>query len=168
MPDFGYLMPSQPFRLVSHSAASLLTFSLPLGLLWYWIFQHLLKVPVLSVLPDPVYMRWRPYWAVASWNSPRQWLLAASGVLIGALTHLVWDGFTHEGARGMRMMPELGDWMFEIHGHHLIGARLLQDGSSIVGLAVVLAMVAYALRRGRPQQVQPRALRWRPCLSAFS
>jgi len=67
---------------------------------------------------------------------------------VGAVTHLVWDGFTHEGARGIRMMPELDDWKFELHGHHLIGARLLQDGSSLLGLAIVLILLIYALRRG--------------------
>jgi hypothetical protein len=58
----------------------------------------------------------------------------------------------------MRMMPELDDWKFELHGHHLIGARLLEDGSSLFGLIIVFGFIAYALRRGRPQAVVPRAL----------
>jgi Domain of unknown function (DUF4184) len=158
VPDFGHLMPVYPQRLMTHSALSLLTFSLPLGLFSYWFFQLLMKRPFLSLLPDQAYMRWRPFAARAAWNSPLQWLLAAAGILGGAVTHLVWDGFTHEGARGMRMMPELDDWTFELHGHHLIGARLMQDGSSLVGLAIVIVLVAYALRRRRPQAVTPRAL----------
>ncbi len=158
VPDFGHLMPIYPPRMATHSALSLVTFSLPWGLFLYWIFQLLMKRPLLSLLPDHAYMRWRPFAAPAAWNSPLQWLLAAAGILVGAVTHLVWDGFTHEGARGMRMMPELDDWAFELHGHHLMGARLMQDGSSLVGLAVVIALVTYALRRGRPQVATPRAL----------
>jgi hypothetical protein len=158
VPDFGHLMPVYPPRLLTHSALSLITFSLPVGLLSYWIFQLLMKRPLLSLLPGQAYMRWRPYAAPAAWKSPLQWLLAAAGILVGALSHLVWDGFTHEGARGMRMMPELDDWAFELHGHYLMGARLLQDGSSLLGLAIVIALSAYALRRGRPQIVAPRAL----------
>jgi hypothetical protein len=158
VPDLGHLMPVYPSRVITHSALSLVTFSLPLGLLCYWLFQRLMKTPLLSLLPDQAYMRWRPFAAPAALNSPRQWLLAAGGVLVGAGTHLAWDGFTHEGARGMRMIPELDDWVVTVHGHHLIGAGLLQGGSSVLGLAIVAAVVAYALRRGTPQAVVSRAL----------
>jgi hypothetical protein len=158
VPDFGYLLPIHPLRVETHSAVSLFTFSLPLGLLTYWIFQRWMKTPLFAVLPDSVYLRWRPFLAPAALNNPRQWLVAAGGVLVGAVTHLVWDGFTHEGARGIRMMPELDDWKFELHGHHLIGARLLQDGSSLLGLAIVLILLIYALRRGETPGVGLRAL----------
>lgn len=159
VPDFGYLLPIHPLRVATHSAMSLVTFSLPLGLLWYWIFQRWMKVPLFNLLPDRAYLRQRPFSTPAALNNARQWLLAAGGVLVGAVTHLVWDGFTHEGARGMRILPELDDWRFELHGHHLIGARLLQDGSSLLGLALVLVMLGYALRRANPPVVVgPRAL----------
>jgi hypothetical protein len=158
VPDFGYLLPIHPLRAATHSAVSLVTFSLPLGLLSYWIFQRWMKAPLFNLLPDQAYLRWRPFSAPATWTSPRQWLLAACGVLLGAVIHLVWDGFTHEGARGMRMMPELDDWQFELHGHHLIGARLLQDGSSMLGIVVILVVLIYGLRRGAAQVAGPRAL----------
>ena len=158
VPDIGYILPEQPDRGVSHSALSLVTFSLPLGLACFWIFQGLMKRPLLCLLPDQAYMRWRDCGAPAPLGSVRQWLLAACGVLFGAVTHLAWDGFTHEGARGMRMMPELSDWVIEVHGHHLIGAGLLQGGSSVIGLAIVVAVLAYSLRRGTPQTVAPREL----------
>jgi hypothetical protein len=158
VPDFGYLLPIHPLRAQTHTAVGLLTFSLPLGLVSYWIFQRWMKTPLFTLLPDSAYLRWRPFWAPAALNDPRQWLLAAGGVLAGAVTHLVWDGFTHEGARGMRMMPELDDWKFELHGHHLIGARLLQDVSSILGLAIVLVTLIYAFRRGDTPGMGPRAL----------
>jgi Domain of unknown function (DUF4184) len=158
VPDLGYLMPAHPPRVLTHSALSLFTFSLPFGLLLYWVFQRVMKTPLLTLLPDQAYMRWRPFAAPAALNSPRQWLLAACGVLVGAITHLTWDGFTHEDARGMRLIPELDDWVITVHGHHMIGAGLLQGGSSVLGLAIVAAVVAYALRRGSPQAVVPRAL----------
>jgi hypothetical protein len=158
VPDLGHLLPVYPSRTITHSALSLVTFSLPLGLLCYWIFQRLMKTPLLTLLPDQAYMRWRPFAAPAALTSPRQWVLAACGVLAGAVTHLAWDGFTHEGARGMRMIPELDDWVVVVHGHHFIGAGLLQGASSVLGLAIVAAVIAYALRRGTPQAVVSRAL----------
>ena len=158
VPDFGYLMPNHPPRFETHSALALVTFCLPVGLLSYWIFQRLLKTPLVSVLPDQAYMRWRPYSAPAAWSSPQQWLLAAGGVLAGAVTHLAWDGFTHEGARGVRMVPELADTMLELHGHVLTGTRLFQDLSSLLGLVTVVVAICYALRGSGHLPVAPRVL----------
>ncbi|HEV2703584.1 MAG TPA: DUF4184 family protein [Steroidobacteraceae bacterium] len=158
VPDLGYLMPVYPPRFLTHSALSLITFSLPFGLLLYWVFQRVMKTPLLSLLPDQAYMRWRPFATPASLSNPRHWAAAALGVLVGAITHLAWDAFTHEEGRGMRMLPELDDWAVAVHGHHLIGARLLQGISSILGLAIVALILIYALRRGTPQAAGPRAL----------
>ncbi len=148
VPDFGLLMPWRPPRIDTHSAASLLTFSLPVGLAVFWIFQQLLKTPVISVLPDAAHARWRRFAEPADIRSPKQWLLAAAGVVVGAVTHLIWDGFTHEDARGLRMIPALMDPVVDIAGYRLVGARLWQDLSSLIGLAMVLGFVAYALRPG--------------------
>ena len=146
VPDFGVLLPSRPPRIETHSAIALVTFCLPVGLVTFWVFQQLLKRPVMAVLPDAAYARWRHLAEPADIASLKQWLVAACGVALGSVTHLIWDGFTHEGARGVRMMPVLDDPVFDIAGHRLVGARLLQDVSSVVGLAIVLVVVAYALR----------------------
>jgi hypothetical protein len=159
VPDFGLLIPGRMPRFETHSATALLTFCLPVGLVAYWVFQYLIKTPVLEVLPEGAYARWRPYSSAADFASIPQWLLAACGVLVGAVTHLVWDGFTHEGARGVRLIPWLEDPVADIGSHHLVGVRLLQDGSSLIGLVVVLGFVWFGLRPGREQPVQGRPLR---------
>ncbi len=149
VPDFGLFFPWRVYRFESHSALGLLSFCVPVGLFAYWIFQYLIKTPLMEVLPDGAAARWRPFSSPAGIGGVLQWALAALGVLAGAVTHLVWDAFTHEGARGVRMVPWLEDPAVEIGNHHLAGARLLQDGSSLVGLAIVLGFVWYGLRRGR-------------------
>jgi hypothetical protein len=148
VPDFGFLMPWRPARVDTHSALALLTFCLPVGVATFWVFQQMIKTAVMEVLPDAAYCRWQPWAAPADLASVKQWMLAAVGVLAGAMTHLVWDAFTHEGARGVRMIPALDDPILDFAGHHLAGTRLLQDLSSLLGLAVVLLAMAYGLRRG--------------------
>jgi hypothetical protein len=159
VPDFGLFFPWRMHRFETHSALGLITFCLPVGLASYWVFQDLVKTPVLEVLPEGAYARWREFSSPANVASVRQWLLAACGVLAGAVTHLVWDGFTHEGARGVRMIPWLEDPIVEIGNHHLAGIRLLQDGSSLIGLVVVLGFIWFGLRRGHGQAVPGRLLR---------
>jgi Domain of unknown function (DUF4184) len=159
VPDFGLFFPWRMHRFETHSATGLITFCLPVGLASYWAFQYLVKTPVLEVLPEGAYARWRPFSSPANFFSIRQWLLAACGVLAGAVTHLVWDSFTHEGSRGVRMIPWLEDPVVEIGSHHLVGIRLLQDGSSLIGLVVVLGFIWFGLHRGRGQPVTGRPLR---------
>jgi len=173
VPDFGFLMPWRPARIETHSAIGLLEFCLPVGLATFWIFQQLMKAPIVAILPDAPYARWRGFAEPASIGSLKQWAFAALGILAGAVTHLVWDGFTHEGARGVRMIPALDDPV-DIAGHRLMGARLLQDGSSLIGLVIVIAIVAYAMRTDGTSVAPERSLRpaerylWILCYSLTS
>ncbi|MEP6546451.1 MAG: DUF4184 family protein [Gammaproteobacteria bacterium] len=159
VPDFGLFFPWRVQRFESHSVEGLLAFCLPVGLFTYWIFQYLVKTPVLEVLPQGAYARWRPFSSPAQIANLLQWILAALGVLAGATSHLGWDAFTHEGARGVRLIPWLEDPIVEIGNHHVAGVRLLQDGSSLIGLAIVIGFVLYGLRRGRAQPPVARSLR---------
>src|ERR1700738_2782605 len=158
VPDFGLFLPWRMHRFETHSAMALLTFCLPVGMATYWLFQFLIKRPLIEVLPEGAYARWRPFSATADCTSIRQWMLAACGVLAGALTHLVWDAFTHENARGIRMIPWLEEPIVEIGSHHMSGVRVLQDGSSLIGLVIVLVLVWYGLRRGQEPAAPQRPL----------
>jgi Domain of unknown function (DUF4184) len=157
-PDFGIFLPLHLPRSETHSLLALLTFILPAGLAGYWLFQIVIKPAVLAVLPDRAYQVARASAASADISTLRAWLLAAIGIWLGALTHLAWDAFTHEGARGMRMIPALDELMLGAGGHHLAGQRLLQDLSSLVGFAIIGAWLFWALRARTPTADAPRAL----------
>jgi hypothetical protein len=158
VPDFGVFLQWRPERSETHSVLALLTFCLPVGLFTYWIFQYLIKTPVLEVLPEGAYARSRPLAAPAEFRSLRRWALAAAGVLAGAVTHLIWDGFTHEGARGVRMFPALDDPLVEVGRRHWDAVRVLQDLGSLVGLVVVVVILIYALRPGYETPVLNRPI----------
>jgi len=159
-PDFGLLVPGFLSRLQTHSLASLLTFSLPAGLLSYWLTLLLARPAVVEVAPDGVYLRLRAQ-RPASILRLHDWLAAAAAILFGAITHLVWDGFTHEDARGVRMFPMLEDYGPEMAGHPLHLYRWLQYGSSLVGLAAVLFALLLWLRHA-PAPAAPPARRLLP------
>jgi hypothetical protein len=156
VPDFRVFFPGIP-RVDTHSAMALLTFCLPIGLVTYWAFQYLIKAPIVEVLPDGPYARWQPFAATAQIRSSRQWLLAAGGILAGALSHLIWDGFTHDGGRGVRMFPVLDDSIIDFGSRHLPAVYVMQDLGSLIGLGAVLIMICYGLRRG-PQAALPNRL----------
>ncbi|MET8137409.1 DUF4184 family protein [Streptomyces sp. NPDC006290] len=67
------------------------------------------------------------------------WYVSAA---LGALTHVVWDAFTHHDRWGVRLFPVLG--------RNLAGSPLywyVQYGSSAVAAVVIVAFVVLALRR---------------------
>ncbi|MEU0963963.1 DUF4184 family protein [Streptomyces sp. NPDC005917] len=72
-------------------------------------------------------------WVAARWY--------ASAVL-GALTHVVWDAFTHHDRWGTRLIPAIGR---NVAGMPLY--TLLQYGTSAVGAAVLAVFAVRAVRR---------------------
>jgi hypothetical protein len=139
-PDFDLFLPVWLPRSETHGRLALLTFCLPLGLVAWLLFQALLRPALLQLAPD----RWWSWWrqrAAPDLGAWRTWLLTAVAVTGGAVTHLVWDGFTHEGARGVEMIPALEVESLNLAGHPMRLYRLLQHGSSVVGLAIVCWIV---------------------------
>jgi hypothetical protein len=158
VPDFGALSPWRLDRLETHSLTGLITFCLPVGLVTYWVFQFLIKPAMAQILPDGPYARWQAFAAPEPVLSVRQWLLVACGILVGAVSHLALDGFTHSNGRGVRLFPALDEPLFDIGHRHVMATRLMQDLGSLVGLAVVFAVLWHALRRGTETAVPNRRL----------
>jgi hypothetical protein len=159
VPDFGFLLPRYPARWETHSLTGLFTFCLPLGLIAYCLTQLLIKPAMVEALPDRVYLRLQRSHPPAALTSLRTWVLVSAAVLLGAFTHLIWDGFTHEGGRGVRALSFLSEFGPELDGHRLHLFRLLQFVSSIVGLAIVMiAMVVWVGRAPAPQAPCERRL----------
>jgi Domain of unknown function (DUF4184) len=159
VPDFGWFMPWRPARFETHSADALLTFCLPVGLASYWAFQLLMRTPIMELLPPGAYARWHWSKAAANYKSVKQWIFAACGLLAGATTHLVWDAFTHEGGRGVRLLPILEEPVAYIDGHRVKGLQLVQDLNSLIGLIAVVLVIVYGLRPGKAaDRALPRRL----------
>lgn len=157
MPDFGVLLPGELQRYETHSLPALITFCLPFGLLWYWLFQLHIKPATYELLPDQLYVYWRGDAWPARLTELRQWLYATIGVMLGAVTHLIWDSFTHESARGVRMLGVLGGLGLTMAGHTLTWYRFLQHLSSVVGLLFVLWFIWRDVHRADvPVAVPPR------------
>ena len=141
VPDSGVFIPHTLSRYDTHGLAALFTFCLPMGLAWYWIFQLHIKPATYELMPDRLFMAWGADARSASLKSARQWLFAALGVLLGAFTHLSWDAFTHENARGVRMLTVFDGMGLTVGTHSVTWYRLLQHVSSVLGLLFVIGFV---------------------------
>ncbi|MEU6116335.1 DUF4184 family protein [Streptomyces sp. NPDC047117] len=115
----------------------------------------LLRGPLLAVLPRA----WRGRaWALFR---GRDWRELSRGQLvvrfwcsavIGALTHVVWDAFTHPGRWGVRLLPVLQEYVagWPVYAY-------VQYGTSAVALVAMAWFVRSALR-GAPRDAAPEAL----------
>lgn len=79
-------------------------------------------------------------------------MLAASLVL-GVLSHIVWDLFTHEGRWGVDVLPALDDVWGPFTGY-----KWLQYGSSVIGLLVIGIWGILRVNRADPRERVDRVL----------
>lgn len=155
-PDMTYFAASavsgaMEFGTVTHSFPGVFTVDVLIAwaLVGLWL---LLREPLVALLPR------RRQGAVATLlgcGTPRarvrtglvvRWYVSAA---LGALTHVVWDAFTHFDRWGMRLLPVLGR---EVAGSPLYW--YLQYGSSAVAALVIALCCGYALRRA-PSTAEP-------------
>ncbi|MBK3630334.1 DUF4184 family protein [Streptomyces asoensis] len=167
-PDLTYYAASvrsgaMEFGDVTHSFPGVFTVDVlaAWALVGFWL---LVREPLVALLPRARQGRTA---ALTRCGTPRArarpatvlwWYLSAA---LGALTHVVWDAFTHLDRWGMRLFPVLGE---SVAGSPLYW--YLQYGGSAVAAVVVAAFVTYALRRvpaGEPVGVPALSVRdrWR-------
>lgn len=136
-PDFAYLTPYLVHqRMESHSLIGVYLYCIPMGLTVYFLY-HLLMAPVIvSILPKPIQHHLHPdLFAGKLPNIPSYALLFS--IILGALTHVFWDFFTHQSG-----IPQYVSWMdvplTNIDGYDIMPYRVLQHMSSILGLSLLL------------------------------
>lgn len=148
-PDMTYYVASvlpeaMEFGDVTHSFPGVFTVDVVVAwaLVGLWL---LLREPLVALLP--LRRQGRPA-TLLRCGAPRarvrpslvaRWYVSA---VLGALTHVVWDAFTHLDRWGMRLFPVLGE---EIAGSPLYW--YLQYGGSAIAAVVIAAFLVVALRR---------------------
>jgi hypothetical protein len=158
-PDLDFILPIRLAREQTHGRLALLTFCLPVGLATWALFQSLIKPALIEVLPNRIFARLCAEHLAARLGSVMTWFYAVLAVLFGALTHLIWDGFTHEAGRGARILSGFGEHDTELAGSQWQLYRLLQHGSTLVGAAaVVIGLWLWVRHSSEPNPLPERRL----------
>ncbi len=129
---------------LTHSLLGVVTVVPVLSLAALGLWFHLIRDALADLAPDPVRLRL----AARARLTGRQWLLAPVAASVGAVTHVVWDDFTHKQRWGVRQVA----WLSAEHGA-LPGYKWLQYGMSVAGL-VVVAVAIVAHLRALPRRAQ--------------
>jgi hypothetical protein len=137
-PDFEYFFRMKTQSVYSHTIDGLLWFDLPLGILLAFIFHNIVRNALFDNLPFFLKSRFSAIRRF-DWNGyfKKNWLTVIISALIGAASHLLWDGFTHEQGCFVKIIPALvGNvnlWNVQVPIF-----RVLQHSSTIVGGFVII------------------------------
>ena len=148
-PDFGYFFAHDASRALTHSVASLAFFSLPAGLLIWLFYVVVLEKATITLLPD----RWHTRFAHTDALTPSLMLRACVAILLGAVTHLLWDAVTHRDTFVTDAWPSLTgptpgfSWMPIYH--------LLHGLSSVLGLVVLVIWLRHLHRQPARSLIRP-------------
>jgi hypothetical protein len=138
-PDFQYLLYLAPRGRFGHTLLGLFAFCLPIGLIAWLGYTRWARPVILSLLPG----RLR---STLGDPRPRPPLVAAA-ILIGAASHSLWDSFTHGHGWAVRHIPALTAPVGLGDGLTVRGYKLLQHGSTILGLSGVVVWILIWFRR---------------------
>ncbi|WP_084446376.1 DUF4184 family protein [Hymenobacter roseosalivarius] len=131
-PDFEYFFRLQAYGSYGHTWLGMLWFNLPTSLLIAGLFHGLVKRPLVRCLP--LFLRARLSWlAEKPWSLRNLWSSRMLlGIIIGSVSHVFWDAFTHSDTVISVNIKGLELWVgpFTLY-------RWLQYISSVVGLLAV-------------------------------
>ena len=149
-PDLLYFLRMAPSGMqgagrFGHTVPGLFLFCVPVGLALLWAWDRVLRDPLVALAPDAARER-----MAAHDRPPAAVLSRAAAVLLGAVTHVVWDAFTHAGTWATAAVPALER---PVAGLPLYA--LVQHASTVLGLAVVALAVRAWWRRAPRRAVGP-------------
>ena len=132
------------------------------------VWRMVLRPAAAELAPDAIADRlpddWRRTGSEAALETVaprgRRWhpLLLVVSLVLGVLSHIAWDLFTHEGRWGVQAVPALQQMWGPLAGY-----KWLQHGSSVVGLLIIgVFAVGWLVRRPAARRVRmlPAWVRW--------
>ncbi len=139
-PDFGYfLTANNAASRLWHRPLGAFVLCLPLSLALYWLVTRVLAEPVARQLPMLGGFRLKALgWVAAQPRGTVPWIVVATSILAGVVTHLAWDLFTHTGSWMGEYVPFLERRIYSLPGYHIVGSDALWTLSTIVGGAATL------------------------------
>lgn len=154
-PDLEYLMHLSPHSVISHTITGLFIFCIPMGLITLWIFHQVWKKPLLALITKGHEADQGVIPAPFTFLPLSRLAILGTAFFIGALTHLLWDSFTHQYGWIIQQIPALSTPIFQTRWGEVLLFKILQHGSTALGLTV-LAVIAVR-HHGWMRQISPTA-----------
>ena len=137
-PDFEYFLRMKVQSNYSHTLSGVFWFDLPLGILLAFIFHDIVRNKLFDSLPKILSSRFFAF-KDFDWNKyfQKNWFVVIVSIIIGTLSHIFWDSFTHESGFFVQSIPSLKN-KIDFLGIQLPIFKILQHGSTIIGGLVII------------------------------
>jgi hypothetical protein len=138
-PDFSYLLRLAPGGGAWHSRVGVFAYCLPAGVCVWLIYRTLIAPALLRLLPLGLGAAARAL--VAPESTWRLVPAAALAVVLGAISHDAWDGFTHPEGWATSVLPILHRNLHFSATGMVRWYLIFQYASSVLGLVAVVAIL---------------------------
>ncbi len=157
-PDLNYFLCLSTRCQFGHTLLGIFLLDIPAGFAVLWLFHTVLKRPLLSLLPvthQQCLMPLATHFHFLPWR--RFWLIVLS-LLLGALTHIVWDSLTHKSGWVVLKLPVLSMPIIETEQGSLKVYKVLQYGSTLLGATLLFYWYFKWLRHAPIQPINSLTL----------
>ncbi|MFD3001660.1 DUF4184 family protein [Pontibacter toksunensis] len=137
-PDFEKFIRMSAHDSFSHTWRSIFYFNLPLSLVLAFLFHIVVRDVLIDHLPayfQKRLIRFRGFDWVSHFRN--HYLVIILSIIIGTLSHIAWDAFTHMDGRVVRWLPFLKAYL-SVGEFRMKIFAFLQLSNSVLGLLVVL------------------------------
>jgi hypothetical protein len=141
-PDFEYFFKLKVNSYYSHTLAGLFYFDIPVTFLLSWVFIRFVRTNLFANLPVLFQRKFQP---IMELDVRRvlvdRWFVFLVSALLGSLSHLFWDGFTHNNTFFVRHLSFYDGAYIPYEGVKYPLWYALQHISSAIGLTIVMIYV---------------------------
>jgi len=155
-PDFEYFLHLSARGSFGHTVAGLFVLDLPLSLLILWLFHRYVKSALHTLTPGLFPLPQEPDPSGSGLLDWHRWLLVVVSVLMGAVTHIWWDAFTHPGFWPYRHIAILHQSVYLPSTGPVEFYKCLQYGSGILGMAILAILWISWVRKARHKHAPAR------------
>lgn len=164
MPDLPYFVRLAPRGGFGHTLPGLFLLCLPVGIGLLWLLDRRMKRPLVELLPSFLRERLAGALPRSPFDEPLSRVCLA--VIVGAVTHDVWDAFTHVHGAAVQALPALQAPVPVSADTTVPLFKVLQHASTFLGLLMLsVALMRWGRRTpradipaGLPERLRRRRL----------
>ena len=137
-PDFEYFLRMKIKSNYSHTLDGILWFNLPLSIILAFIFHNIVRQKLSDNLPIVLKSRFSQF-GDFDWNRyfVKNWFIVVISILIGCISHVFWDSFTHDSGYFVEVLPFLSKSLIVLNKEVSV-LKILQHSSSIIGMIFIV------------------------------
>jgi len=156
VPDFEFFFQLREVENIGHKWYGIIVFNIPVALISCYIFHNLMRNLLIENLPYFVYKRCSNYLSF-NWNrfAAKKPITVVLSLFIGIVSHLAWDGFTHQDGLFVTQIPafskSIGWQSFEAPFYFW-----LQILCSLLGLVYVMTFLVYRITEKQNNRVRAK------------